>query len=67
MSNNHFRIAGAFGLNPDLDPTDPSLQEVMTQDIGFPLRPISGTPATDTPQIADGVIATGSPLQWMGN
>jgi hypothetical protein len=62
-SNNDFRIAGALGIE---EPQDPN-QEVLTQGIGFPLRPISGVPTTDSPKIPDGVIAEGIPQQWMGN
>lgn len=62
-SNNEFRIAGALGV---AEPADPN-QEHLTQGLGFPLRPISGVPSTDTPTLPDGVVAEGIPTQWMGD
>ena len=63
-SNNEFRIAGALGL--EASPTDPSTEEVLLQGLGFPLRPISTVPPTDSPNLED-IVATGLPMQWMGN
>ena len=63
-SNSEFRISGALGIDPN--PIEQN-QEVLTQGLGFPLRPISGVPLTDTPEIAPGVVAEGVPMQWMGN
>ena len=58
-SNNEWRIAGALGIQPD--PTETGgQQEVMTQGLGFPLRPIANGPAPDfddvTDQVAEGVF-----------
>lgn len=64
--SNDFRIAGALGLEPARDPTDPAIQEVLTQGVGMPLRPISGTPFTTTPDLGEGVVVEGIPMQWMG-
>ena len=66
MSNNEFRIAGALGLDPERDPTNPAIQEVLLHGIGFPLRPVSGTALTTTPDIGD-LVAKGVSMQWMGN
>jgi hypothetical protein len=63
-SNNDFRIAGAFGISPD--PTNSNIEEVMTQGIGFPLRPISGVPLTITPELPPDALTKGVPVQWMG-
>jgi hypothetical protein len=63
-SNNDWRLAGAFGIDPD--PTNPSVQETMFQGIGFPLRPVDGTPPTASPEIDNSAVAQGSPMQWMG-
>lgn len=63
-SNNDFRIAGAMGIDPN--PTDSATQEVLTQGLGFPLRPISGVPLKGTPDIED-LVAVGVPMQWMGD
>lgn len=63
-TNNDWRLAGAFGIEPD--PTDSNIQEVITQGIGFPLRPVSGVPRTIQPEIPPGALAIGVPLQWMG-
>lgn len=63
-SNNDWRIAGALGL--ETEPTDPSTQEVMTQGLGFPLRPVGGVPAKQAPDASE-IVALGTPMQWMGN
>ena len=64
-SSSAWRIAGALGITPD--PTDPSVQEVITQGIGYPLRPVSSVPPTSWPELPDGTIAEGYPLQYMPN
>lgn len=58
-SNNLWRIAGALGV--PVDPTQGGGQEeVMTQGLGFPLRPIANVPPPDfddvTDQVAEGVF-----------
>lgn len=64
MSDNDFRLAGGLGIDPS--PIAPN-QQVMTQGIGFPLRPIDNVPDTDSPTLPDGLVAEGLFMQWMGN
>lgn len=62
-SVNDFRIAGALGIDPS--PAENAVQEVLTQGLGFPLRPISSVPPLST-NVPEELIAIGSPMQWMG-
>ena len=62
-SENNFRIAGALGIDPN--PPEPAEQEVLTQGIGFPLRPISSVPPLDL-ELPEEMVALGIPMQWMG-
>jgi hypothetical protein len=61
--SNEWRLAGGLGIQPD--PRDPD-QVVMTQGIGFPLRPVDNVPLTDSPPLPDGLVAEGLFMQWMG-
>ena len=55
-----WRISGGLG-EPEV------VNQVMTQGLGFPLRPISGVLPTTFPPVDDGAIAEGAPMQWMGD
>jgi hypothetical protein len=61
MSDTRWRISGGLGV-PDLP------GQVMTQGLGFPLRPVDGVPAQDTGESLEGIaIAEGLFMQWMGS
>jgi hypothetical protein len=61
MSDTKWRISGGLGV-PDLP------GQVMTQGLGFPLRPVDGVPAQDTGESLEGIaIAEGLFMQWMGS
>ena len=64
MSNNNWRLSGGLGIDPN--PIDPN-QEVMTQGLGMPLRPIDNVPLDNSPPLADGLVAEGLFMQWSGN
>ena len=53
-----WRISGGLG-EPEV------VNQVMTQGLGFPLRPVDGTPATGV-DFGDFVVAEGIFMQWMG-
>ena len=59
---NLWRISGALGIDPN--PTDPNTQEVLTQGLGFPLRPIDNVPSPNSPPL-DGFVAEGLLMQYM--
>lgn len=60
-THNLWRIPGAMGINPN--PTDPRNQEVLTQGIGFPLRPIDNVPSPESPDFST-FVAQGSGVQF---
>jgi hypothetical protein len=60
MSDTKWRISGGLG-EPDLP------GQVMTQGLGFPLRPVDGVPQQDSGELLEGVdVAEGRFMQWMG-
>jgi hypothetical protein len=60
MSDTKWRISGGLGV-PDLP------GQVMTQGLGFPLRPVDGVPPPDTgDQFDDLNVAEGIFMQWVG-
>ena len=61
MSDTKWRISGGLGV-PEV------VNQVMTQGLGFPLRPVDGTPATGSGEdIENTPIAEGMFMQWMGS
>ena len=60
MSDTKWRISGGLGV-----PDQPA--QVMTQGLGFPLRPVDGAPPQDSGEALEDVpIAEGLFVQWMG-
>jgi hypothetical protein len=60
MADTKWRISGGIG-----EPETPA--QVMTQGLGFPLRPVDGVPPQDTgDQFDDLLVAEGIFTQWMG-
>lgn len=63
MSNTEWRLSGGIG---DVDSLDGFQPQVMTQGIGFPLRPVSGVPFQDSGNIFnEEAIAQGNFMQFM--
>ena len=58
MSDTKWRISGGLGV-----PDQPA--QVMTQGLGFPLRPVDNVPSTGA-DFGDFIVAEGIFLQWMG-
>ena len=58
MSDTKWRISGGLGV-----PDQPA--QVMTQGLGFPLRPVDNVPSTGA-DFGDFIVAEGLFLQWMG-
>ena len=60
MSDTKWRISGGIG-----EPGDPA--QVMTQGLGFPLRPVDGVPRENVDDGIQGyIIAEGIFMQWVG-
>jgi hypothetical protein len=60
MSDTKWRLSGGLG-----EPEEAA--QVMTQGLGFPLRPVDGTPPQDSGEIVEGIdVAEGRFMQWMG-
>jgi hypothetical protein len=60
VSDTKWRISGGLGI-----PDDPA--QVMTQGLGFPLRPVDGVPEQDSGKDLENFdIAEGLFVQWMG-
>jgi hypothetical protein len=60
MSDTKWRLSGGLG-----EPEEAA--QVMTQGLGFPLRPVDGVPPQDSGELLEGIdIAEGRFMQWMG-
>lgn len=60
-----WKLSGAIGAPPDNLLSDP---QVMTQGLGFPLRPVDGAPSEAGEEYLENLppIAEGMFMQWMG-
>ena len=56
-----WRLMGGLGVENEVG------QQVITQGIGFPLRPVEGVPTEQLPPIADGSVASTTNMQWAGD
>jgi hypothetical protein len=60
MSDTKWRLSGGLG-----EPEEAA--QVLTQGLGFPLRPVDGVPPQDSGELIEGIdVAEGLFMQWMG-
>jgi hypothetical protein len=60
MSDTKWRLSGGLG-----EPEEAA--QVLTQGLGFPLRPVDGVPPQDSGELLEGIdVAEGLFMQWMG-